>query len=65
MENYLTPIQLSQASKVYLDYLYRLLWNGKLKASRVNGRWQIPVEEAARFIQERKARRESVSNENA
>jgi excisionase family DNA binding protein len=39
-----TPIQAARTLKVGLDYLYSLLWTGKLQGRKVDRRWRIPAE---------------------
>ena len=38
------------------QWIYHQVWEGKLKAHKVAGRWLISEAEAERFIKERKAR---------
>lgn len=41
----MTPIEAARTLGIGLDYLYALLWTGKLKAEKVAGRWRIPAGE--------------------
>lgn len=39
----MTPKEAARALGVRLDYLYPLIWAGKLEARKVDGRWLIPL----------------------
>jgi len=57
-DNYLSPNAAARRLGVGVDYLYKLLWAGKLQAQKVNERWQVPltaVEERLREREEREA----------
>lgn len=41
----LTPRQAAKRLGVGLDYIYSLIWAGKLKARKRDGRWVIPARE--------------------
>jgi excisionase family DNA binding protein len=41
-ETEMTPKEAAQKLGVRLDYLYPLIWAGKLEARKVDGRWLIP-----------------------
>jgi excisionase family DNA binding protein len=43
-ESTLTAVEAARRLGVGLDYLYGLLWTGKLQGQRVNGRWQVSAE---------------------
>ena len=57
MEQTISAAELSKKAGVGLDYIYRLLWSGKLPAVRVDGRWQINEADAEQFLRDREARR--------
>jgi excisionase family DNA binding protein len=40
----LTPRDVAQKLGLGLDYLYSLLWTGKLQGRKVGKRWLIPAE---------------------
>jgi excisionase family DNA binding protein len=40
----ISAIEAARRLGVGLDYLYSLLWTGKLEARKVNGRWRISIE---------------------
>jgi len=42
-EKELTAIEAARRLGVGLDYLYSLLWTGKLQGSKVGKRWRIPL----------------------
>lgn len=43
-EKELSAIETARRLGVGLDYLYSLLWTGKLQARKVGKQWRIPVE---------------------
>ncbi|MGC2324179.1 MAG: hypothetical protein WA463_16220 [Terriglobales bacterium] len=50
----ITPVQYARARRLTIGYVYALIWDGRLKARKVLGRWLIPanaVEERQRQIQ--------------
>jgi excisionase family DNA binding protein len=50
-EQEITAIEAARRLNVGLDYLYSLLWTGKLRGKKVNGRWTVSeqaVQERAR-----------------
>jgi excisionase family DNA binding protein len=51
-EKAVTAVEAARRLGVGLDYVYGLLWTGKLQGRRVNGRWQISAE----AVDERRAR---------
>jgi excisionase family DNA binding protein len=53
-ERELSAIQAARALGVGLDYLYSLLWTGKLKSRKVGNRWRV----SAAAVQERLNQRE-------
>ncbi len=55
-ERYLTPIAAARRLGLGLDYLYKLMWAGKLPARKVNGRWRIPAAAIEQRLKEREAR---------
>ena len=54
-KNEMTPKEAAQELKVRLDYLYPLIWAGKLEARRVDGRWLIS-QTAVRALAEKRGR---------
>jgi len=40
----LSPREAAQQLRVRLDSVYSLIWAGKLKAHKLDGRWRIPVQ---------------------
>jgi excisionase family DNA binding protein len=44
LEKELSAIEAARRLQVGLDYLYSLLWTGKLAARKVGGKWRVPVE---------------------
>jgi excisionase family DNA binding protein len=38
----LSPREAAQQLRVRLDSVYALIWAGKLKAHKLDGRWRIP-----------------------
>jgi len=40
----LSAIEVARRLGVGLDYLYSLLWTGKLQGRKVGKRWRIPIE---------------------
>jgi excisionase family DNA binding protein len=55
-DKYLTPSSAARRLCVGLDYFYKLLWTGKLSATKVNGRWRIPQAAIEQRLKEREAR---------
>jgi len=53
---YLTPSAAARRLGVGLDYFYKLLWTGKLSATKVNGRWRIPLAGIEQRLNERESR---------
>lgn len=53
---YLTPSMAARRLCIGLDYFYKLLWTGKLPATKVNGRWRIPLAAIEQRLKEREAR---------
>ena len=47
----MTIRQAAVALNISLDAAYRLVWEGKLKATQTDGRWDVPVES----VEERRA----------
>ncbi len=44
MQKKLSALQAAREMGVGLDYLYSLLWTGKLKGQKVAKRWEIPAD---------------------
>ncbi len=42
-EKEVTAIEAARRLGVGLDYLYSLIWTGKLEGRKVSGRWVIPA----------------------
>lgn len=40
----ITAIEAARRLNVGLDYLYSLLWTGKLQGKKVNGRWTVTTQ---------------------
>jgi excisionase family DNA binding protein len=49
----LTPRDAAQKLGVGLDYLYSLLWTGKLQGRKVGKRWLIPAEAVEARLEQR------------
>jgi excisionase family DNA binding protein len=49
----LSAIEAARKLGVGLDYLYSLLWTGKLHARKVGKRWRIPAEAVEAKLQKR------------
>jgi excisionase family DNA binding protein len=49
----LTPRDAAQKLGVGLDYLYSLLWTGKLQGRKVGKRWLIPTEAVEARLEQR------------
>ena len=43
MTNTLTPAEAARKLGLGLDYIYLLIWSGKLLAIKEDGRWLIPL----------------------
>lgn len=55
----ITAIEAARRLNVGLDYLYSLLWTGKLSGRKTNGRWTVSVQ----AVEERaRARKEGLAN---
>ncbi len=48
-----TPRVGAQMLGVNLQFLYQLIWSGKLPARKVSGTWRIPIEALEERIKER------------
>lgn len=55
-QEYLSLIQLSQKARLNLNYIYCLVYSGKIRASKIGGHWKIAAADAERFIEARKAK---------
>lgn len=49
----LSPREVAQRLCVRLDSVYSLIWAGKLKAHKLDGRWRIPVEAVEARLRQR------------
>jgi excisionase family DNA binding protein len=57
-DHYMSPNAAARRLGIGVDYLYKLLWAGKLGAQKVNERWRVPltaIEERLREREEREA----------
>jgi excisionase family DNA binding protein len=52
-EKELSAIEAARRLGVGLDYLYSLLWTGKLTARKVGKHWRIPVEAVEARLRQR------------
>ena len=52
-DHYLSPSAAARRLGVGVDYLYKLLWAGKLQAQKVNERWHVPLEAIEERLRER------------
>jgi len=52
-----TTTELSEASGVSMQYIGRLLNQGRLRGQKIGHMWAIPDSEAQRFIEEREEER--------
>jgi excisionase family DNA binding protein len=51
----LSPREIAQRLCVRLDSVYSLIWAGKLKAHKLDGRWRISVEAVEARLRQRGA----------
>ncbi len=58
MQKELTVSQASRTLRVTLDYVYRLIYSGKLEARKSEGRWLIPVSDVESRLKAREERNE-------
>ncbi len=56
MQKQLTVSQASRTLGITLDYIYRLIYAGKLAARKSEGRWLIPVSAIESRLKAREAR---------
>jgi excisionase family DNA binding protein len=40
----MTAVEAARVLGVGLDYLYGLIWTGKIAATKVRNRWRVPVQ---------------------
>ena len=52
-KNELSAIESARRLGVGLDYLYSLLWTGKLQGRKIGGHWRIPLEAVQARLRER------------
>jgi excisionase family DNA binding protein len=57
-EQQLTPREAAKRLGVRLDYVYALIWVGKLQASRKDGRWLVSATSVRRRLQDRRKHHE-------
>jgi excisionase family DNA binding protein len=55
-DRYLSPNAAARRLGVGVDYLYKLLWAGKLQAQKVNERWRVPLVAIEQRLRERDER---------
>ena len=55
-ERYLSPNAAARRLGVTVDYLYKLLWSGKVEAQKVNQRWRVPMGAIERRLKVREER---------
>ena len=56
MEQELTVSQASRTLGITLDYVYRLIYSGKLAARKNDGRWLIPAADVESRLKAREER---------
>ena len=56
MQKELTVSQASRTLGITLDYVYRLIYSGKLVARKSEGRWLIPVSDVESRLKAREAK---------
>lgn len=56
MQKELTVIQASRTLGITLDYIYRLIYSGKIAARKSEGRWLIPASDVESRLKAREAR---------
>jgi excisionase family DNA binding protein len=54
--NEITPIEAARKLGVGLDYLYSLIWTGKLPGRKAGNRWRIPLTAVEDRLKERESR---------
>jgi excisionase family DNA binding protein len=54
----ITPREAANSLGVRLDYIYSLIWAGKLQATRKDGRWLVSANSVRNRVQERTKRHE-------
>jgi excisionase family DNA binding protein len=52
-EKEVSAIEAARRLGVGLDYLYSLLWTGKLEGRKVGKQWRIPIEAVETRVKER------------
>jgi len=52
----ITPIEAARKLGVGLDYLYSLLWTGKLAGRKTGNRWRVSLASVEARLKEREAR---------
>jgi len=55
-EQEVSAVEAARKLGVGLDYLYALLWTGRLEGRKVGLRWRIPVSAVEARLKEREAR---------
>lgn len=41
----LSPAEAARAMGVTLDYVYKLIWAGKIRAEKIDGKWRVDATE--------------------
>lgn len=49
----MSPRELAVKSGMSIQWIYTLIWIGRIKADKVDGRWVVSEEEAERFLERR------------
>jgi excisionase family DNA binding protein len=52
-QNEITAIEAARRLGIGLDYLYGLIWTGKLDGRKVGKRWRIPVSAVERRLKDK------------
>ena len=52
-DNFMSPRQAAIRLGYELDYVYKLIWAGRLEAVKINGQWRIPMEAVNSRLQAR------------
>ena len=55
----LSPREASNDIGMAINNFYTLLWNGRIRANKKDGKWRIPRAEVQRIMREREARRQA------
>ena len=55
-DHYLSPNAAARKLGIGVDYLYKLLWAGKLQGQKINERWHVPLVAIEERLKERAER---------